>query len=81
MQKTFVSKGGCQFLGEENQLLEMSSVLRCKVDLMVGCMLPLSILLCLVRISILGAPQRPLGIGPESLLISNQMRAKVVQLP
>jgi hypothetical protein len=64
-----------------NQLLEMSIVLKYKVDLMVCCMLLLDILLSTVRISILGAPQRPSGIGPKSLLISNQIQAKVVQLP
>jgi hypothetical protein len=37
-----------------------------KIDLMVGCILPLNILLCAVRIKILGVSQRPLGIGPET---------------
>jgi hypothetical protein len=49
----------------------MSNVPKFKIDLMVGCILPLNILLCAVRIKILGVSQRPLGIGPESFLISN----------
>ncbi len=65
--------------GPVNRLLKISSVAKFNAYLMEGGMFSLSMLLCAKKICILGAPRRPSGIGPESSLISNRTRVRVLQ--
>ncbi len=62
-----------------NRLLEISSVAKFNAYLMEGGMFPLCVLLCAVKICVLGAPRRPFEIGPESSLFSNRTRVRLLQ--